>query len=100
MYIFGNSSCLLNAENAGKEQKQLWFNIIKTLNDKQNFGNSLTLKCKNHSTSTIVKKPEDFKNVPEGGCKEFCKARLNCGHTCQSYCHLYEITDNDTDGHK
>jgi hypothetical protein len=60
MYIFGNSECLINATNAVKDQKTLWFDIINYLKDNEFFGNSLNLKCINHSTVTKVKKEVDF----------------------------------------
>jgi hypothetical protein len=60
MYIFGNSECLINASNAEKDQKALWFNILNYLKENEFFGSSLNLKCINHSKVTIIKKPEDF----------------------------------------
>jgi hypothetical protein len=57
------------------------------------------LRCLNHSKETIIKDPEDFKNCPEGGCKEICQVRMECGHSCESCCHNFEITENDPSGH-
>lgn len=49
----------------------------------------LELKCNNHGNVTIIKNANDFEKVPEGGCKEICNVRMQCGHSCESYCHLY-----------
>lgn len=37
--------------------------------------------------------------MPEGGCKEICDKRLDCGHTCASFCHYFIITEEDKTGH-
>jgi hypothetical protein len=57
-------------------------------------------KCVNHEISSTVKSLEDFQKVPEGGCKELCKIRLDCGHSCKSLCHPFDKTDEDPSGHK
>ena len=51
-------------------------------------GSALTLTCQNHPTNVIhASVSDDFRKAPEGGCMEPCKARLDCGHTCQMVCH-------------
>ena len=57
------------------------------------------MKCKNHNIVTEISNAADFDNVPEGGCKEICAVRLNCGHSCESFCHPYEISVKDPTGH-
>ena len=49
----------------------------------------------------INSKAEDFDKVPEGGCKEICGVRMQCGHACESFCHNFIVSKNDDpDGHK
>lgn len=52
-------------------------------------GDSLALCCPRHPQTTIeVQQPDDFlKFSPEGGCREACTDRLDCGHRCQARCH-------------
>eukprot|EP00347_Sterkiella_histriomuscorum_P002994 403366003 len=108
MYIFGNATCLykhvdrqMNQQHAQvEEQQQLWLEVLNYLKEKQFIGETLNLCCEKHKNVTTIKNPEDFQNVPEGGCKLPCNARLNCGHSCESICHYYEITPQDSSGHK
>ena len=37
--------------------------------------------------------------MPEGGCTLICEARMRCGHKCESMCHFYEPTEEDSTGH-
>ena len=30
---------------------------------------------------------------------QICNLRMNCGHSCEKYCHDFEITSKDTSGH-
>jgi len=60
----------------------------------------LTLKCNTHGNKTEVCEPKDFDKVPEGGCKEKCEMRLECGHACESTCHNWFTTSADPTGHK
>lgn len=99
MFIFGNSHCLLNFRRGVQQQNQLWQDVIAYLKNKDFIGSELTLKCRNHSNVTKVKEIKDFQNVPEGGCKKQCNVRLDCGHTCESFCHPYMIKENDETGH-
>ena len=59
----------------------------------------MTLKCENHKTETKVGKIEDFELVAEGGCKELCKMRMDCGHSCEARCHPINKTEEDPSGH-
>ena len=69
------------------------------LNDRGDLMEQLELKCNNHGNVTIIKEAKDFDKVPEGGCKEICKVRMECGHSCESFCHIYEITETNKTGH-
>lgn len=75
MYMLGNAATLL-ARDSG-----LWTHVIDTLHRQDNMGDQLQVACQNHpETVTIVKHPDDFKGVPDGGCWLKCMARLGCGH--------------------
>lgn len=100
MYIFGNSECLLNYKGGCDDQSKLWKDVIMYLKNKSFIGKELQLKCNNHKNTTVIKEPEDFKKVPEGGCKLQCESRLPCGHKCESLCHYFEISQEDPTGHK
>jgi len=83
MFVFGNFDFIYKAEreNANKENaSNLWQKIITLANKKNVIGDILNLCCQNHAEDIFVKKPEDFKNAPEGGCKKVCNIRLECGH--------------------
>eukprot|EP00347_Sterkiella_histriomuscorum_P010451 403376237 len=108
MFIFGNASCLYKFVDGQKqkqfaqveEQQQLWLEVLNYLKEGQYIGQSLNLCCERHKIITQIQKPEDFQNVPEGGCKLPCNARLTCGHSCKNICHSYELTLEDSTGHK
>lgn len=99
MYIFGNSDCLLNYKGC-EDQKKLWKSVLEYLANSNFIGSELKLRCKNHKVETVIKKPEDFAKVPEGGCKKPCESRLQCGHKCESLCHYFETSEDDPTGHK
>lgn len=85
MYLIGNAdtySCV-----------EMWQNIINMLRTNDAVGSSLALCCPRHpSTAIQVQQPEDFpKWSPEGGCREACIDRLECGHRCQARCHSAAI---------
>eukprot|EP00347_Sterkiella_histriomuscorum_P007358 403349252 len=98
MFIFGNASCLDNHAERQKNQnknniegqQQLWFEVLDYLRKNKLLGPALNLCCEKHKNATAIQNPEDFQNVPEGGCKQLCNARLNCGHACKIVCHYYE----------
>lgn len=105
MFIFGNASFIDGASAHLMEmkdcerQRHMWNKVFEVLMKNNQVGDCLRLKCINHENFTDIKKPSDFKHVPEGGCNEPCKVRMDCGHCCPRYCHLYEKTDNDPTGH-
>uniref|UniRef100_A0A667YEL4 Zinc finger NFX1-type containing 1 n=1 Tax=Myripristis murdjan TaxID=586833 RepID=A0A667YEL4_9TELE len=83
LYCIGNSAML--------GQVKLWSNIFHTLREKGQIGTALTLSCQNHPDRQIkVSCAEDFNQAPEGGCKQPCEFRLDCGHVCTSVCHPYD----------
>ena len=50
---------------------------------------TLELRCNNHDNVTKIQEASDFDKVPEGGCHEICKVRMECGHSCENFCHIY-----------
>ncbi|CAL1285237.1 unnamed protein product [Larinioides sclopetarius] len=83
LYCIGNFSLLA-------EQSNLWKSIIKTLEDNQAIGPSLSLVCQNHpDTTTGMTNDSDFDLVSEGGCTRQCNFQLLCGHQCSLKCHPY-----------
>jgi hypothetical protein len=95
LYIFGNSSCLIS----GKKPLPLWVKVIDYLKDNGFIGDQINVKCENHGNIAAIKNLEDFAKVPEGGCSQQCKLRLDCGHTCESVCHPVKRTEEDPTGH-
>lgn len=80
-YIIGNSNTYQNVP--------MWNKIIQLLQNENNFGTRLELKCPRHSETPIfVSQPDDFARFsPDGGCSLPCDRRLNCGHACYGRCH-------------
>ena len=69
-------------------KSDMWKRIMEDLKSSNFSGKNLVLQCHNHpEVKTEVSKSEDFDNVPEGGCKEPCDTRLDCGHVCRYPCH-------------
>ena len=81
MYIIGDSTCASNVA--------MWKDVIGILESRKQIGPMFRLRCPQHpNTELIVSKPEDFEVVsPEGGCREICGKRLECGHSCEFLCH-------------
>ncbi|KAL4221265.1 NFX1-type zinc finger-containing protein 1 [Mactra antiquata] len=84
-YILGNFSQL--AVNS-----HLWKNITDDMKDQDLIKDGLKLYCQNHPKNNGIEatKPSDFANAPEGGCMLICDARLECGHKCESHCHILD----------
>jgi hypothetical protein len=84
-YVIGNLDFLSSCTNEWKSIHDLAIknNIIS---------DKLTLCCQRHKKITVISKPEDFIKLPEGGCSEPCKERLECGHVCEYLCHNWEHT--------
>jgi superfamily I DNA and/or RNA helicase len=92
-YVLGNFECLLAGQSKNSDPEntqQLWTEIYKLATSKGVIKDHFEFKCQKHNRSTIVKLPEEFKNIPEGGCKEICKERMECGHTCEFFCHNFK----------
>lgn len=81
MYIVGNTDTYSNID--------MWQKVIHMLRAKHAIDDSLHLCCPRHPEKVIeVRQPDDFaKFSPEGGCREACADRLDCGHRCQARCH-------------
>ena len=86
-YVIGNFDLL-------QSQSRLWNEIVIDMKQMKKLGEGLKLYCQNHPDDEplVVKLPNDFAKAPEGGCQRKCGFRLNCGHSCEMYCH---ITDQD-----
>ena len=81
MYLIGNTQTYSSVE--------MWQKVIDMLGAKDSVGRALALCCPRHVEKAIeVREPDDFATAsPEGGCKEACTDRLDCGHSCQARCH-------------
>lgn len=82
MYIVGNGTML-------KERNECWRDVISLLEQANQFGTNLALRCKNHQTDTLVHHVNDFKGVRDGGCHVLCGFLLPCGHQCTYRCHPF-----------
>ena len=94
--IVGNIDCLIKGEEKARKEKvfdsrmnKLWFKIKELAKKKEIISDKLTLMCQKHKNKTIITNLLDFSKIPEGGCKEKCGERLDCGHLCELLCHPY-----------
>ena len=95
-YIIGNIDHIVNSEKAIKNKSKIieskmqdvWQKIKTKAEELNIIGDNLILVCQNHQNKTIIKNIKDFSLCPEGGCKEICLKRLECGHTCEKLCHI------------
>jgi superfamily I DNA and/or RNA helicase len=67
-----------------------WKRIYELAIKKEIISDKLTLCCQKHNNITVISKPENFINLPEGGCDLPCRERLECGHVCEFSCHNFE----------
>ena len=79
--------------------ENFWVKVLKILSNRNSIDDRLVLKCVNHSNETVIKVSGDFDNFLEGGCKEKCNTRMDCGHSCESYFHSYVTSRMDLTGH-
>lgn len=81
MYLIGNVDTYSSVG--------MWQKVISMLGAKDLVGQALALCCPRHPDKVIeIRDPEDFDIAsPEGGCREACINRLECGHSCQARCH-------------
>ena len=81
-YCFGNFDLL-------RKSCDTWENIVQYMESIGKLESSLVLCCYNHpEVKTVISTVDDFKNVPNGGCKQPCNALLDCGHLCTMICHI------------
>ena len=81
-YCFGNFDLLRNSCDT-------WKSIVQYMESIGKLESLLVLCCYNHpKVKTIIHTVGDFKNVPNGGCKQRCNALLDCGHLCTMICHI------------
>ncbi|XP_064640417.1 NFX1-type zinc finger-containing protein 1-like [Lineus longissimus] len=80
LYCVGNFNMYANVN-------VLWRDLVQDFKSKGVLQDHFSLVCLNHSTTTRVAEPGDFKKVPSGGCALPCGRRLDCGHTCSLSCH-------------
>ena len=88
LFCIGNFN-LLNKTSLIKKTK--WSAILDSLKKTDSIGDGLHLSCGKHLKNDILAlNPSDFDKRPEGGCSSLCDYRLDCGHTCSYFCHLYD----------
>lgn len=101
-YVFGNAKVIRSYYENKKTQNPdlLLFKIIKFMSEKNMLGTQLEIICQTHKNTVLVEKESDFQNSPNGGCKQPCNMRRQCGHQCKQFCHNFVVSDTDPDGHK
>jgi hypothetical protein len=88
LYCIGNFSLL---KETSEKYRTKWGPIVDDLSASDAIGDGLVLTCKQHPENDITATlPSHFGLRPEGGCTLPCEHRLNCGHKCPLYCHLYD----------
>ncbi|KAH9499460.1 NFX1-type zinc finger-containing protein 1 [Bulinus truncatus] len=81
LYVVGNFVQLA-------QSSPLLAEILKVAQKHGYLNDHIVLTCMRHKgKETFIREPKDFKNVPEGGCKQACGIRLECGHSCKRICH-------------
>jgi hypothetical protein len=81
MYLIGNADTYSSVD--------MWQKVLSMLRATNSVGKSLALCCPRHPETPIeIQQPGDFHKLsPEGGCREACADRLDCGHRCGARCH-------------
>lgn len=81
MYLIGTSDTYSSVD--------MWQKVIDMLRATDSIGQTLGLCCPRHPEKDMeVREPDDFSTFsPEGGCREACSDRLECGHSCAARCH-------------
>ena len=92
MILLGNAKTLMNARVRPGAPKDLWKNILKTLQTDGSLLAGLPLVCQNHpQQASTANTPGAFaKCAPDGGCTRPCDVALSCGHKCRLRCHSYD----------
>ncbi|TDL30087.1 P-loop containing nucleoside triphosphate hydrolase protein [Rickenella mellea] len=90
LIMIGNIETFLHARRGS----ELWSRLFEVLKVGGNIYDGFPVKCERHPDRTaLLRLPDEFDEMcPDGGCKEPCGSRLNCGvHDCPSKCHqLYD----------
>lgn len=81
MYLIGNTDTY--------SAVAMWEQVISMLRASDSVGPSLGLCCPRHPETIMdIRELRDFAKLsPEGGCREPCADRLDCGHRCEARCH-------------
>lgn len=89
-YAIGNFDLL-------QTKSHLWKEIVIDMKQRKLLSDGLVLYCQNHPNDDpiVVKHPNDFNKAPEGGCRKKCGFRLNCGHSCEMFCHVTDQSHED-----
>ncbi|KIW38334.1 uncharacterized protein PV06_09306 [Exophiala oligosperma] len=80
-YMFGNSHALMTGSD-------LWYNVIKRMENANRKGAVLPVQCKTHQETACIQYPQEWEET-DGGCFKVCQERLNCGHSCPLRCHPF-----------
>ncbi|XP_014216560.1 NFX1-type zinc finger-containing protein 1-like [Copidosoma floridanum] len=84
LYVMGNMNDLL-------VNNDIWPKVKKVLEDENAIGDYIRIRCQIHRDQFFeVRKAEDFKQSPEGGCSKKCDLLLSCGHVCTNVCHILD----------
>ena len=94
LFVVGNFSHL-------SKHSKMWETLVNIISKRNGVKSSLTLRCQNHPDSVVeARTSDDFKAVPDGGCKRTCEERLKCGHICQRFCHILDRSHEMTNCYK
>lgn len=66
----------------------MWQTISTILRKQDAITKTLNLKCHLHGKVAQINNLEDFHQVSNGGCGEYCDKELPCGHLCKVVCPL------------
>lgn len=79
MYILGNEASLM----ANTDRSPMWPKVLQMLQDGNQSGTVLEVKCENHGHVTRITSTDQFESlVGDGGCMRQCPEALPCGHAC------------------
>ena len=81
-FVIGNLSMLRDKDST------VWPQILADLSKRGCVGKALPLYCQVHpNIKVMASTAENFEKCPEGGCRQNCLFRFNCGHSCPRLCH-------------
>ncbi|KAI1733344.1 AAA domain-containing protein [Ditylenchus destructor] len=86
LYVLGNIDFL-------SKHCDLWMNIRKSVEGAGALSKGVfPVKCQMHQKMQVIESLEEFDSkCPEGGCDQLCNYRRDCGHTCKTKCHGYDL---------